>query len=86
MPKYILIKYCYFGITLCIYGTTNPGGTQKLDNPFNEIGNPSTCNLNNPLKGIRNLVKIYNPDPVAKRVNHTNLRLAVATKSRHKLV
>ena len=39
-----------------IYGTTNPGVSQKPDNPLNWIRNPMTRNPDNPLKGIRNLV------------------------------
>ena len=38
-------------------GTTNPGGTRKLDNPFKGIRNPMTQNPDNPCKGIRDLVQ-----------------------------
>ena len=37
-------------------GTTNPGGTQKPDNPLKEIRNPIPRNPDNPLKRIHNLV------------------------------
>ena len=37
-------------------GTTNPGGTQKPDNPLKGIQNPIPRNLDNPCKRILELV------------------------------
>ena len=39
-----------------ISGTTNTGGTQKLDTPLKGIQDPSPWNPDNPLNGIQNLV------------------------------
>ena len=38
-------------------GTNNPGGTRKPDNPFKGIWNRIPQDLDNPLKGIRDLVQ-----------------------------
>ena len=38
-------------------GTTNPGGTRKLDNPLKGIRNPIPQDPDNPLKGIQDLVQ-----------------------------
>ena len=53
-------------------GTTNPGVTWKLDNPLKGIRNPISPNPDNPLKGQESSTK-RNLDPVAKKVNRTNL-------------
>ena len=37
-------------------GTINPGGTRKPENPLKGILNPITWNLDNPLKGIWDLL------------------------------
>ena len=37
-------------------GTTNPGGTRKVDNPLKGIWDPITRYPDNPLKGIQDLV------------------------------
>ena len=57
--------------------TTNPGGTRKPDNLLKGIRNPITQNPDNPFKGIRDLVQ-NGTQPVAERVNRTNLGLTVA--------
>ena len=38
-------------------GTANPGGTRKPDNPLKGTQNPIPRNLDNPLRGIRDLVQ-----------------------------
>ena len=38
-------------------GTTNPGGTEKPDNPLKGIWNPIPQDPDNPLKGIQYLVQ-----------------------------
>ena len=38
-------------------GTTNPGGTQKPDNPLKGIHNPISWNPDIPLKGIQYIVQ-----------------------------
>ena len=63
-------------------GTTNPGGTRKLNNTLKGIRNTIPQDLDNPLKGIRDLVKKRNPEPVSKRVNskRTTIKGLVAVK------
>ena len=50
-------KYRHTGTKRGCAGTTNPGGTQKPDNPLKGIRNSIPRNPDNPLKGIQDLVK-----------------------------
>ena len=77
LPHITVIRQLFKLLDNLCAGTTNHGGTQKSDNPLKGIQNPIPCNLNNPLKGIRDLVQKRNPEPVTKRVNRTNLGLTV---------
>ena len=43
-------------MTIISTGATNPGGTQKPDNPPKGIRDPIPWNPDSPFKGIRNLL------------------------------